>query len=98
LNLLIYLLFTRNSALDLIYYQLCHLLLLNLLRITILQGICPYHLCAAAPVEKMWFELGKQFSQQGHRVCQVSRPFPGLPPKELIEGVRHVRVQLPVFG
>ena len=44
-------------------------------------------------VEKMWFELGKQFSQQGHRVCHVSRSFPGLPPEELIEGVRHVRVQ-----
>ena len=44
-------------------------------------------------VEKMWFELGKQFSQQGHRVYHVSRSFPGLPPEELIEGVRHVRVQ-----
>jgi len=41
----------------------------------------------------MWFELGKQFSQQGHSVCQVSRLFEGLPPIELIEGVRHVRVQ-----
>jgi hypothetical protein len=44
-------------------------------------------------VEKMWFELGKQFSQQGHSVCQVSRSFSGLPEEEQIEGVRHVWVR-----
>ena len=44
-------------------------------------------------VEKMWFELGKQFTQLGNSVCQVSRRFEGLPAVELIEGVRHVRVQ-----
>ena len=43
-------------------------------------------------VEKLWFQLGKQFSQQGHSVCHVSRTFPGLPRQEVIEGVRHVRV------
>lgn len=43
-------------------------------------------------VEKMWFELGKQFSQHGHEVCHVSRRFPGLSQEELIEGVHHVRV------
>jgi len=41
----------------------------------------------------MWFELGKQFSHQGHSVCHVTRRFPGLPLEESIEGVRHVRVR-----
>ena len=64
------------------------------MRITILQGaFLPVPPLRGGAVEKMWFELGKQFSQQGHRVCHVSRSFPGLPPEELIEGVRHVRVQ-----
>lgn len=68
--------------------------LLNNLRITILQGaFLPVPPLRGGAVEKMWFELGKQFSQQGHRVCHVSRRFPGLPPEELIEGVRHLRVR-----
>lgn len=44
-------------------------------------------------VEKLWFELGKQFSRQGHTVSHISRCFPGLPDKEIIEGVQHIRVQ-----
>ena len=64
------------------------------MRITILQGaFLPVPPLRGGAVEKMWFELGKQFSQQGHSVCQVSRSFSGLPQEELIEGVRHVRVQ-----
>lgn len=64
------------------------------MRISILQGaFLPVPPLRGGAVEKRWFELGKQFSQQGHRVCHVSRSFPGLPPEELIEGVRHVRVQ-----
>ena len=41
----------------------------------------------------MWFELGKQFSLQGHSVCHVSRSFEGLPAEEEIEGVCHLRVK-----
>jgi len=64
------------------------------LRITILQGaFLPVPPLRGGAVEKMWFELGKQFSQQGHQVCHVSRRFPGLLPEELIEGVRHRRVR-----
>jgi glycosyltransferase involved in cell wall biosynthesis len=64
------------------------------LRITILQGaFLPVPPLRGGAVEKMWFELGKQFRRQGHSVCQVSRSFSGLPQEELIEGVRHVRVQ-----
>ena len=64
------------------------------MRITILQGaFLPVPPLRGGAVEKMWFELGKQFSQQGHGVCHVSRRFPGLPPEEQIEAVRHVRIQ-----
>lgn len=64
------------------------------MRITVLQGaFLPVPPLRGGAVEKMWFELGKQFSQQGHRVSHVSRRFPGLPPEELIEGVRHLRVR-----
>ncbi len=65
-----------------------------MLRITILQGaFLPVPPLRGGAVEKMWFELGKQFQRKGHRVCHVSRCFPGLPPQEEIEGVRHRRVQ-----
>lgn len=64
------------------------------MRITILQGaFLPVPPLRGGAVEKRWFELGKQFSWQGHSVCQVSRLFEGLPAVELIEGVRHLRVQ-----
>jgi glycosyltransferase involved in cell wall biosynthesis len=64
------------------------------MRITILQGaFLPVPPLRGGAVEKMWFELGKQFSQQGHSVYHVSRRFPGLPHRELIEGVRHLRVK-----
>jgi glycosyltransferase involved in cell wall biosynthesis len=63
-------------------------------RITILQGaFLPVPPLRGGAVEKMWFQLGQQFSRHGHQVCHVSRRFPGLPPKELIEGVRHLRVR-----
>ncbi|MCP9929759.1 glycosyltransferase family 4 protein [Cyanobium sp. AMD-g] len=64
------------------------------MRITILQGaFLPVPPLLGGAVEKLWFELGKQFSRQGHRVCHVSRRFAGLPLEEEIEGVRHLRVR-----
>ncbi len=64
------------------------------MRITILQGaFLPVPPLLGGAVEKLWFQLGKQFSQQGHSVCHVSRSFPDLPRHEVIEGVRHVRVK-----
>lgn len=64
------------------------------MRITILQGaFLPVPPLRGGAVEKLWFELGKQFSHHGHKVCHVSRQFPGLPARELIEGVEHFRVR-----
>ena len=64
------------------------------MRITILQGaFLPVPPLRGGAVERLWFELGKQFSRQGHSVCHVSRRFPDLPTHELIEGVRHLRVK-----
>jgi glycosyltransferase involved in cell wall biosynthesis len=64
------------------------------MRITILQGaFLPVPPVRGGAVEKMWFELGQQFSRKGHAVYHVSRLFPGLPPREEIGGVRHVRVK-----
>jgi len=64
------------------------------LHITILQGaFLPVPPLRGGAVEKRWFELGKQFAKQGHSVCHISRGFPGLPAKEAIEGVRHLRVK-----
>lgn len=64
------------------------------MRITILQGaFLPVPPLRGGAVEKLWFVLGKQFRQQGHSVCHVSRQFPGLPDHELIDGVRHLRVK-----
>jgi glycosyltransferase involved in cell wall biosynthesis len=63
------------------------------MRITILQGaFLPVPPLRGGAVEKLWFELGKQFSLKGHSVCHISRKFPGLPSEEIIEGVLHRRI------
>ena len=64
------------------------------MNITIVQGaFLPVPTLRGGAVEKMWFELGKQFSIKGHSVLHISRRFPGLPKSELIEGVKHLRVK-----
>lgn len=64
------------------------------MKITILQGaflpVPPLH---GGAVEKLWFELGKQFASLGHDVVQVSRSHPDLPHQQQIEGVRHLRIR-----
>lgn len=63
------------------------------MRITIVQGAyLPVPPLLGGAVEKVWFALGKFFVRKGHQVTQVSRQFPGLPERETIEGVRHIRV------
>lgn len=63
------------------------------MRITILQGaFLPVPPIRGGAVEKMWFVLGQEFQRKGHRVVEISRRFPGLPQREVIEGVQHLRL------
>jgi hypothetical protein len=62
-------------------------------RITIVQGaFLPVPPLLGGAVEKVWFNLGKEFARHGHQVVHVSRAFKDLPRREAIEGVRHERV------
>jgi len=64
------------------------------MRITILQGaFLPVPPVRGGAVEKLWFQLGKEFALAGHNVLQVSRHFAGLPTSEIIEGVIHIRIR-----
>lgn len=63
------------------------------MRITIVQGaFLPVPALLGGAVEKVWFNLGKEFVRQGHEVTHVSRAFKGLPATETVDGVKHVRV------
>lgn len=63
------------------------------LNITILQGaFYPVPPVRGGAVEKLWYQLGREFAAQGHRVTQISRAVPELPAEETIAGVKHVRV------
>jgi len=62
-------------------------------RITIVQGaFLPVPPLLGGAVEKVWFNLGKEFARRGHQVVHLSRAFRELPDQEVIEGVRHERV------
>lgn len=43
-------------------------------------------------MEKVWFNLGKEFARRGHEVTHLSRAYPELPSREVIDGVQHIRV------
>jgi len=63
------------------------------MRITIVQGaFLPVPPLLGGAVEKVWFNLGKEFVRNGHEVTHISRAFKSLPTKETIDGVRHLRV------
>lgn len=63
------------------------------MRITIAQGaFLPVPPSQGGAVEKVWFQLGKLFAAKGHEVTHLSRLCDDLPPEEVIEGVRHLRV------
>lgn len=64
------------------------------LAITIVQGaFLPVPAVLGGAVEKAWHALGKEFARRGHRVVHVSCTHPDLPPTNLEDGVRHVRVR-----
>ena len=63
------------------------------MRVTIVQGaFLPVPPLLGGAVEKVWFNLGKEFAKRGHEVTHVSRSYESLPRREQIDGVRHIRV------
>ncbi len=63
------------------------------MRITLLQGgFLPVPAIMGGAVEKIWFEMGKQFAARGNDVTQISRAHLDLPDHEEIENVKHIRV------
>src|SRR6478672_4557420 len=64
------------------------------MKITIVLGaFFPVPPILGGAVEKVWFALGQEFVRQGHEVVQISRTYSGLPEKEMIAGVHHLRVR-----
>jgi glycosyltransferase involved in cell wall biosynthesis len=47
---------------------------------------------AGGATEKTWHRLAREFATRGHEVTVVSRRWPDLPPDEMRNGVRHLRL------
>ena len=63
------------------------------MKITIVQGaFFPVPAVMGGAVEKVWHALSKEFCGHGHEVTHISRQFPGMPSREVVDGVRHIRV------
>lgn len=63
------------------------------MRITVVQGpFFPVPPLIGGAIEKKWTYLTKQFAKRGHLVTHISRAYPGLPERETIDGVSHIRV------
>jgi glycosyltransferase involved in cell wall biosynthesis len=63
------------------------------MKITIVLGaFFPVPPTMGGGVEKVWFSLAPEFVKRGHDVVMVSRKTLGLPREEVIDGVRHLRV------
>jgi glycosyltransferase involved in cell wall biosynthesis len=64
------------------------------MKITIVLGaFFPVPPTMGGGVEKVWFTLAPEFVKGGHDVVMVSRKTPGLPCEEVIDGVKHLRVE-----
>lgn len=63
------------------------------MRITIVNGFfLPVPPLSGGSTEKTWFQLGREFAARGHRVVSFSRTWRGLPDRETIDGVEHIRL------
>jgi glycosyltransferase involved in cell wall biosynthesis len=63
------------------------------MNITIVQGgFLPVPPVAGGAVEKLWFDLGREFARRGLAVTHISRLWPDLPRSDLTDGVAHRRV------
>jgi len=64
------------------------------MRINILQGaFFPVPAILGGAVEKVWFQMGQEFSTKGHQVTHISRAHAELPIREEINRVEHIRVR-----
>ena len=64
------------------------------MKITILQGaFLPVPTKMGGAVEKMWYALGIDFANHGHKVTHISRKYTTFPSEEIIFGVTHKRVK-----
>ena len=63
------------------------------MNITIVQGaFLPVPPIAGGAVEKLWFELGREFARRGLAVTHISRVWPGLPRADKVDGVAYQRL------
>src|SRR5207302_5738214 len=63
------------------------------MKITIVLGaFFPVPPTMGGGVEKVWFTLAPEFVKRGHEVVMISRKTSDLPREEMIDGVKHLRV------
>ena len=63
------------------------------MKITIVLGaFFPVPPTMGGGVEKVWYALAPEFVKRGHEVVMVSRRMPNQPVEEIIDGVRHRRI------
>ncbi len=63
------------------------------MRITIVQGaFLPVPALRGGALEKAWDALGREFARRGHQVTHISRQCDGLPERQIIDGVQHLRI------
>jgi glycosyltransferase involved in cell wall biosynthesis len=63
------------------------------MNITIVQGAFkPVPPVTGGSVEKLWFDLGREFARRGIDVTHISRMFPGMPSHDRLDGVEHRRI------
>ena len=63
------------------------------MKITIVLGaFLPVPPTMGGAVEKIWYAMAREFTQRGHEVVVISRKMPDQPRDEVVDGVRHLRV------
>lgn len=63
------------------------------MRITIVSGFfLPVPPVSGGATEKSWYQLGRIFATRGHAVTIVSRRWPDWANKEVVDGIRYVRL------
>lgn len=76
-----------------LYWQVAKKGLIDM-KITIVQGpFLPVPPVAGGAVEKIWFDLGREFARRGLDVTHISRRYPQLADTSYDGAVRHVRIR-----